>query len=133
MKDTVIAVFRPDRAQYWRDQAWLAAAAMAGGMAVLWAIGSAHIWTGAVGGLAAIALRSWYLASEELSHEWRLSSVLLHGPNGRMATIGEIVAIRGMGSSVQIITKLGDKHLIKYNANVPAVIAELRRVTGVSG
>lgn len=133
MKDTVIAVFRPDRAQYWRDQAWMAAAAMAGGMAVLWATGSAHVWTGAVGGLLAIALRSWYLASEELAHEWRLSSVMLQGPNGRMVTVGEIVSIRGMGSAVQIVTKLGDKHLIKYNANVPEVIDELRRVTGVRG
>lgn len=111
----------------------MAAAAMAGGMAVLWATGSPHIWTGAVGGLAAIALRSWYLAFEELTHEWRLSSVMLQGPNRRVVTVGEIVSIRGMGSSVQVVTKLGDKHLIKYNANVPEVMAELRRVTGVSG
>jgi len=48
--ERVILSFHPDRATYWRDHAWLAAGAMALGMAVLWAIGNPHVWTGAVGG-----------------------------------------------------------------------------------
>ena len=35
---------------------------MAAGMAILWAMGNPHVWTGAIGGLLAIAVRALYLA-----------------------------------------------------------------------
>jgi hypothetical protein len=50
--EQVIESFGPDRATYWRDHAWLAAAAMALGMVILWVMGNPHVWTGAIGGLA---------------------------------------------------------------------------------
>ena len=64
--ERVVESFHPDRATYWRDHAWLAAIAMVAGMGILWAMGNPHIWTGAVGGLAAIAVRAGYVASDEL-------------------------------------------------------------------
>ena len=94
MKDSVVAVFRPDRAQYWRDHAWMAAAAMAGGMALLWAIGNPHVWTGAIGGLAAIGLRAFYLSSEALAVEWRLTQLALEGPDGRRVALDQIARLR---------------------------------------
>ena len=46
-----IAEFRADRATYWRENAWLAAFAMAGGNGHLVGDpGTMHVWTGAVGG-----------------------------------------------------------------------------------
>ena len=47
----------PDRATYIRAHAWMAALGMGGGMIVLWALGNPHVWTGAIGGLAAITFR----------------------------------------------------------------------------
>jgi hypothetical protein len=44
--ETRLDTFRGDRATYWREHAWLAAIAMAGGMAILWALGNPHVWTG---------------------------------------------------------------------------------------
>ena len=56
--ETVIASFHADRPTYWRDMATMAAVAMGAGMVILWAMGNPHIWTGAIGGLAAVALRA---------------------------------------------------------------------------
>jgi len=125
--ETILAEFAPDRATYWRDQAWMAALGMAGGMAVLWAIGNPHVWTGAVGGLAAVGLRSWYLLSEEMAVRWVLTEERLLGPNGRRVRLGEIERLRSLGSAVQVVTAAGDKHLLKYQADRDATLARLRR------
>lgn len=125
------AVFRPDRMQYWRDQAWLAAGGMAAGMGILWALDNPHVWTGAVGGLLAIGLRAWIMASEELAHAWHLTASALDGPGGRHVALSDIARLRRLGSAVQIVTKGGDKHLIKFNADPAAVLTTLRRASGV--
>lgn len=124
--ERVVTQFRPDRATYWRDHAWLAAAAMALGMAVLWAIGNPHLWTGAVGGLAAIAVRAFYVASDELQARWDLTDRRLLGPQTRAVPLAQIATVRGLGSAVQVVTRSGDKHLIKYQADRAGTEARLR-------
>jgi len=119
--------FPADRGAYVRTNAWLAALAMAGAMAVLWAMGNAHVWTGAVAGLAAIALRAWYLASEELAAVWELEGGTLTGPGGRRVPLGQVETVRKMGSFVQLVTRGGDKHLIKYQADPDATVAAIER------
>ncbi|WP_425093138.1 hypothetical protein [Tropicimonas sp. S265A] len=103
----------------------MAAIAMAIGMGVLWVMGNPHAWTGAVGGLAAIALRGWYLSSDELSVEWRLTNTRLEGPGWRQMDLDQITTIRTLGGSVQVITSSGDKHLLKYMADAEAVRAQI--------
>jgi len=124
------AEFRADRATYIREHALMAAMAMAGAMVVLWLLGNTHVWTGAVAGLAAVGVRGWYLASEELGHVWRLSGGMLEGPGGRRVPLSEIDKLRGLGSAVQIVTRGGDKHLIKYQADRDAVMARIRAEAG---
>ena len=119
--------FTPDRRAYVRAHAWMAAVGMGGAMALLWAIGSPHIWTGAVGGLAAIGLRGWYMASEELAVVWTLTKENLTGPAGRSVQVSQIEAVKTMGSYVQVITKSGDKHLIKYQADPAATLNAIER------
>ncbi|MBC7133397.1 MAG: hypothetical protein H5U16_09870 [Roseovarius sp.] len=128
--ERVIASFRADRATYWRDHAWMAAGAMALGMGVLWALGNPHVWTGAVGGLAAIALRAGYLVSDELGARWDLTDRRLLGPQGRAMRLAEIRTVRGLGSAVQVITAAGDKHLIRYQADRAGVEGRLRAAAG---
>ncbi|MCP3970571.1 MAG: hypothetical protein GY717_09695 [Rhodobacteraceae bacterium] len=123
--DPVRHTFRADRATYLRDNAWLAAMAMAAGMAILWAMGNAHIWTGALGGLAAIGLRAWYMASEELAAEWHLTDAHINGPHGRSAKLAEITGLKRLAGTVQVITSTGNKHLIKYQADPAGTIARL--------
>lgn len=129
--ERVIQSFHPDRATYWRDHAWLAAGAMALGMGALWAVGNPHLWTGAVGGLAAIAVRAFYLASDEFGARWDLTDRRLLGPQGRAVWLSELTIVRGLGSAVQVVTRAGDKHLIKYQADRAGVEARLRAAAGI--
>ncbi|MBL4628260.1 MAG: hypothetical protein JKY00_09525 [Roseicyclus sp.] len=121
----MLTAFHPDRPTYWRLNAWLAVVAMAAGMAVLWAIGNPHVWTGAIGGLFAISIRAFYLASDELKQRWDLTNQRLLGPGGRDIALHDIAQVRTLMSMVQIITASGEKHLIKNQADTKAVIARI--------
>ena len=120
-------IFAPDKGAYIRTNAWLAAVAMGGAMVVLWLIGNPYIWTGAPAGLAAIGIRAWYLASEELVANWEMSDTTLTGPGPRKVPLSQIQTVNTMGSFVQIVTKGGDKHLIKYQADPAATKAAIER------
>ncbi len=132
---TAPLVFRADRGAYLRTNAWLAAAAMAGGMVLLWALGNPHPWTGALGGLAAIALRTWYVSDEELALDWRLTATHLEGPARTMegaplapawrVALPDIARVRTLGQFVQVVTVAGDKHLLKYLADPAATAARI--------
>ncbi|CAD0184146.1 hypothetical protein RUESEDTHA_01024 [Ruegeria sp. THAF57] len=119
--------FTADKSAYIRTNTWLAAFAMAGAMVVLWLVGNPYIWTGAPAGLAAVGVRAWYLASEELSNTWKMSETTLTGPGPRNVPLNQIEAVNVMGSFVQIVTKGGDKHLIKYQADPAATKAAIER------
>lgn len=110
-------ILRPDRAAYVRAHAWMAALAMAGGMGILWLLGSPHVWTGAIGGLAAIGVRGWYMASEEFSVGWTLTETRLDGPGWRKMALADVETVRSFGGAVQVVTAQGDKHLLKYLAD----------------
>lgn len=123
-----LASLLPDRATYLRDHAWMAALAMGLGMVVLWALGNPHVWTGAIGGLAAIVLRGWYVASDELAQRWDLTNHRLLGPGGRNIRLSEITEINTILSVVQVVTLSGGKHLIKYQSDTAASKALIERI-----
>lgn len=123
--ERILDRFKGDGGTYWREHAWLAAIAMAGGMAVLWALENPHVWTGAIGGLAAIAVRGLYLASDETKMEWHLTNLRLLGPGPRAIALNNITTVRSLFSAVQVVTVTGDKHLLKYQADTKAVIAAI--------
>lgn len=122
--------FAPDKGAYIRTNTWLAAGAMAAAMVILWLIGNPYVWTGAPAGLAAVGVRAWYLASEELAANWQMSEANLTGPGPRVVPLNQIKAVNIMGSFVQIVTKGGDKHLIKYQADPAATKAAIERAIG---
>ena len=80
----------PDRPTYIRSHAWMAALGMGGAMLILWLMGNPHVWTGAVAGLAAIALRGWYMASEELAAVWQIRDGEITGPLERRIALSSI-------------------------------------------
>ena len=131
--ERIIAVFPADRATYWREHAWLAAIAMAGGMGILWGIGNAHVWTGAIGGLFAIAVRALYLASDETKMRWDLTDRRLLGPGTRVIALENIAAVNTLFSAVQIVTVTGDKHLLKYQPDAKATKARIEAAMGRNG
>lgn len=119
--------YRADKGAYILTNTWLAAFAMAVALLVLWLIGNPYVWTGAPAGLAAIGIRAWYLASEELAATWEMTDATLTGPGPRNVALNQIEAVNTMGSYVQIVTKRGDKHLIKYQADPAATKAAIER------
>ena len=123
MTETVIA---PDRNTYIRAHTWMAALAMAGAMAVLWFMGNPHVWTGAVAGLAAIGIRCFYVMDEAMAERWTLTRTTLEGPSERRYALADIETVRSFGSAVQIITKRGDKQLIKYLASPDDVVDRIQ-------
>jgi hypothetical protein len=52
------------------------------------------------------------------------------GPGGRILGLGEITKARPFLGDVQIITRSGDKHLMKYMADAQAVCAAIDRARG---
>ncbi|MCT4557508.1 MAG: hypothetical protein N4A61_05545 [Pelagimonas sp.] len=125
--------FEPDRKTYVQSHTTMAALAMGIGMVVLWMMDNPHVWTGAIGGLAAVALRGWYLMDEELSHTWEMSGDTLSGPAGRVVPLTQIAEVKSIGSAVQIITRAGDKHLIKFQADPQGTITRIKAAQSNSG
>lgn len=117
--------FPPDREIYLRDHAVMAAIGMGAAMLFLWIMDNPHVWTGAVAGLAAITLRGWYMASEELARIWVLEDGQLRLGDTSLP-LGQIETARPILSAVQVITRSGDKHLIKYQSD-PAATARMIR------
>lgn len=126
--ETVLTSITPSKQAYWRDHAWMAALAMGLGMAVLYFMGNPHVWTGAIGGLFAIGVRAFYLASDELKARWDITDQRLLGPGLRAMRLSEIQQVNTIFSAVQVVTTTGDKHLIKYQEDRDATKALIERV-----
>jgi hypothetical protein len=83
-------------------------------------------------GSLAIAVRALYLASDETKMEWHLTNRRLLGPGPRAIALENITDVRSLFSAVQVVTVTGDKHLLKYQADAPAVIAAIDTARGPS-
>ena len=119
--------FPADRATYFRAHMRMAAVCMGGAMGILWLLEDPNIWVGGLAALGAIAIRGWYLHSEEMALCWRLEDGVLIGPATIKVPLPDVEQLRALGSFVQIVTKSGDKHLIKYQADPAATIAAIER------
>lgn len=124
--EEVIARFNADRATYIRDHAVMAVVLAIGAMIVLQLMGEVW-WVGAPAALAAIGVRAFYLASDDLTSYWELTDQRLLGPQGRAVRLAEVKDLRTLGSAVQIITNSGDKHLMKYLSDKAATRNQIER------
>ncbi len=123
--EVMLAEWPADKNSYWRSHGIMA---VIGGLvagAILVAIGNPTPWVGPVAAVAAMIARGWYLASEALVANWRLTDQRLQGPGGRVIPIAQIKLARPFLGDVQIVTRSGDKHLMKYMGNIPAVVAAI--------
>lgn len=126
MKEEV-ARFAGDKRTYIRVHVIMAvigAVLMSGG---LYLAGNPDWWVGIIGAFAGIAMRGYYIASEQLGFVWVLTNTHLNAPNERAIALSEIAEVRSLFGSVQVITKSGEKFLIKYQAAPEQVIAEIKR------
>ncbi len=125
MTSEIIARYRGSKAVFIRVQlvmAVLGAVLITGGLILA---GNPDWWVGIVGSFAGIGMRGYYIADEQLAFEWVLTDTQLLAPSERAIRLHEIETVRSVLGSVQVITKNGDKFLIKYQARPEQVIAEI--------
>ena len=106
--------FRPDPAAYLRAHAKMVIAGSIAAGLLLILLGNPHPWVGPVGALLAIGLRAAYVRSEAMAEVWTLTDTHLTGPAGRSIPRAQIVQARAFLGAVQIVTRTGDKHLLRY-------------------
>jgi hypothetical protein len=128
--ETLQAEFRADRTAYWRAHLIMAVVlGLVAGLVLLWQ-GNPYPVAGPLGAAIAIGARAAFLASEALTDTWRLTDRRLLGPGGRAIPLGQVRAARPFLGAVQVITTLGDKHLIKYQADPAATAARIHTACG---
>lgn len=129
--ERLVATFRPDRGAFIRNNLIVAVILSLVAGSVLLLLGNPHAWTGPVAAGIAVAARASFLASEALAADWRLTDRRLLGPGGRAVRLADLAAVRPFFGDVLVITRGGDKHLLKYMANGPATAAAIRKAGGL--
>lgn len=120
--ERVLAEWRPDPGVYWRNHLILSVVFGIAAGVVLVLIGNPFPWTGPVAAVLAVFARAFYLRSEALGEGWRLTARRLIGPGGRVVPLSTIASVRPFLADVLVVTRAGDKHLLKYLGNPRAVI-----------
>ncbi len=123
--ERVLERWPTDRRTYIRDHLVMAVVGALGAMAVLYAIGNADFWVGAIAAPLAVAVRGGYLASEDLAIVWELTPDFLRGSHGRAVSLRDVEKVRALGSGVQVVLLGGDKMMMKYLATPSAVQARI--------
>ncbi|MGY6703189.1 hypothetical protein [Roseinatronobacter sp.] len=116
---------RSDKATYWRDHGVMAVLGMGVVGMVLAFMGSDHVAIGSLGAVLALGVRGLWLYSEQMKFQWILSNMRLIGPGGRQVYLLELEKARRLFGDIQLITKSGDKHLIKHVADAEGIMAEI--------
>jgi hypothetical protein len=123
--ERVLAEFVPDRVTYWRGHLVMAVLGGTAAGLVLVAMGDANAWVGPIGAAAALGVRGWYLASEALALRWQLTDRRLIVPGGRAFRLADLVTVRPFLGDVQVVTRQGDKHLIRHQADAATVVSAI--------
>ncbi len=123
--ETLITTFTGSRPTYIKEHVMLAAIGSVGAVIVLMAMGNPHAWTGVVGAVLAIGIRGVYVASEQIGMTWHLTDRRLITPAGMSVLRGDIEKVRTIFSAAQVVTRKGDKFMIKYQADPAATAAAI--------
>lgn len=123
--EKVVARFAADPATYWRSHAVMAVAGAVGAGVVLVLLGNPYPWTGPLAAILAVGLRALYLRSEALAESWRLTETRLLGPGGRIVPLSSLAGVKPFLGDLVLISRTGDKHLMKYLSDPAAVRARI--------
>lgn len=119
--ETLLAKFTGNKTTYVKEHVMLAAIGSVGAaLALIW-MGDPNYWVGPVGAILAIAVRGVYVASEQVGMTWQLTDNRLITPAGMTVPRSEIAKVRTIFSAAQVITRSGEKYMIKYQADPKAV------------
>lgn len=128
--EVLLASFRADRTAYVRAQLILSVVFGTVAGVVLVVMQNPHPWVGPLAALLAMGARAAFLASEALTAEWRLTDRRVLGPSGQTIPRADLTRAQRLFGDVVLITRNGEKHLMKYMADADAVLDTLGQVTG---
>ncbi len=123
----IIAEFPPSKATYIKEHVMLAALGSVALSAVLFWVGNPHPWTGIVGSVLAIGARGAYAMNEQLGMVWKLTPDRLIDPHDNVIALAEVQDAKHILSALQVITRTGEKYLIKYQDDPAAGAALILR------
>lgn len=124
--EKVSAVFSADARRYWYDHLVLGSLGAVLVSAVLVWLGKLdQVAVAVLAILIGMVLRGLYFRSEAFARRWQLSDRRLIGPQGKQVMLLEIATVRSLMGDVQIVTKAGDKHLIRHLAEARPVVAQI--------
>jgi hypothetical protein len=129
--EALVAEFRADRAAYWRGHLVMAVALGVVAGVALMIMDNPAPWAGPVGAAMALGIRGWYVASEVLGMRWQLTDRRIVIPGGRAFRLADLVTVRPFLGDVQLVTRSGDKHLIKYQPDAAATVATIDKARGL--
>jgi len=121
--ETLLAKFTGNKTTYFKEHVMLAAIGSVGAAGVLIWMGDPNYWVGPIGAILAIAARGVYVASEQVGMTWQLTDRRMITPAGMTVPRSEIEKVRTIFSAAQVVTKSGEKYMIKYQAD-PKGVAE---------
>lgn len=128
--EKIVTELRPDRMVYWRAHLIMAVILGTGaGVVLLW-LQNPYPVVGPVGAVLAIAARAAFVQSEAMADIWRLTDRRLLGPRGQAIPLAQLHGARPFLGAVQLTTATGDRHLVKYQADPPAVTYLLLTAAG---
>ena len=130
--ERALATFSADARRFYGDTAALAGVAALGVGVVLALIGNPHVLIGGLGALAAVVVRAVFMASDSLAARWTLTPRRLIGPGGRVVPLAEVATVRRLMGDVQVITRGGDKHLIRHQRDAAATVARIDAARGIA-
>ncbi|SNS15083.1 hypothetical protein [Tropicimonas sediminicola] len=131
MAEPVLASWTSDKATYVRGSVTLAAICSVAAAAVLVVMGNPTPWVGPVGVVLALGVRGFYLASEEIGVRWELTETTLSSSFGKRIALRDVERVRTIGTAVQVVTRGGDKHLMKHLTDPEAARSRIAAAAGV--
>ena len=130
--EKLIASFSGNRTTYIKEHVMLAALGSVLMSGVLMYMGNPHAWTGIVGAVGAIAVRGFYVAKEQLGFTWHLTNRRLIGPTGSAISLTNVDKVNTIFSAAQVVTRTGDKYLLKYQEDTARTKAEIERAAAAA-
>ena len=128
--EKLVTEFRPDAQAYWRAHLVMAVILGIGAGLVLMWLENPYPVVGPIGAVLAIAARAAFVQSEALAEVWRLTDRRLLGPRGQSVPLAQLLSARPFLGAVQVTSTTGDRHLIKYLSDPPAVSFLLMTAAG---
>ncbi len=127
--EKLLSSFSGNRATYIKEHVLLAAlgSVLMSGV-LIYMDNPPHAWTGVIGAVGAIAVRGFYVAKEQLGFTWHLTTRRLIGPpTGSAISLSNVDKVNTIFSAAQVVTRTGDKYLLKYQEDTARTKAEIER------